>query len=80
MDRCDECGSWEAQCGSDAPIKDCGCSRCLAVENKRLRKEIRELEIQKQALSELISLTEEMGGYAKEFRAFGSNTESEESK
>ena len=27
-DRCQECGSWLVECGSDGPIYDCGCARC----------------------------------------------------
>lgn len=27
-ERCYECGSWEAQCGSETPVEGCGCARC----------------------------------------------------
>ena len=39
-DRCECCGSWEAECSSDTPQKGCGCMRCAAAENNRLLKEI----------------------------------------
>ena len=37
--RCPECGSWEAQCMADSPVKGCGCARCLSAENAALRKD-----------------------------------------
>jgi len=39
MKRCEECGSWEAECGSPTPVSDCQCARCLAAAVIRLQKE-----------------------------------------
>jgi len=39
MKRCDECGSWDAQCSSDTPVKGCGCARCANAELAVLRKD-----------------------------------------
>lgn len=39
INRCTECGSWEAQCSADKPYDGCGCARCLSATNERLRKE-----------------------------------------
>ena len=38
-ERCCECGSWELECGSDKPVKDCACVRCLSHTNKLLNKD-----------------------------------------
>ena len=38
-ERCSECGSWELECGSDKPVKDCACVRCLSHTNKLLNKD-----------------------------------------
>lgn len=43
--RCQECGSYEAQCAADNPVKGCGCARCLSAENAALRKRVEELEL-----------------------------------
>ena len=40
-ERCCECGSWELECGSDKPVKDCACVRCLSHTNKLLREELK---------------------------------------
>lgn len=40
MDRCAECGSWEAQCAADTPVKGCGCARCLSATLYGLRREL----------------------------------------
>ena len=40
-ERCCECGSWELECGSDKPVKDCGCVRCLSHTNKLLREALK---------------------------------------
>jgi len=37
MKRCPECGSWEAECGSEFPVPGCGCARCLSAELDRMR-------------------------------------------
>ena len=39
INRCTECGSWEAQCSADKPYDGCGCARCLSATNLRLREE-----------------------------------------
>lgn len=44
MDRCPECGSWEAECDSDQPVEDCGCARCLSQTVSTLRTELAELK------------------------------------
>jgi hypothetical protein len=36
--RCEECGSWDSECGSPKPILDCGCNRCLTHTNQLLQK------------------------------------------
>jgi hypothetical protein len=38
-ERCYECGSWELECGSDKPVKDCACVRCLSHTNQLLNKD-----------------------------------------
>ena len=43
-ERCCECGSWELECGSDKPVKDCACVRCLSHTNKLLQEEIKQLK------------------------------------
>jgi hypothetical protein len=30
-DRCEECGSWDRECGSATAVEGCGCARCLSV-------------------------------------------------
>lgn len=35
--RCQECGSWEAECSADAPVPGCGCSRCARAELQVVR-------------------------------------------
>lgn len=42
--RCEECGSWDSECGSPKPILDCGCNRCLSHTNGLLREEIEYLK------------------------------------
>jgi len=37
MNRCDECGSWEAECANPEPVSDCGCARCAVVARDRAR-------------------------------------------
>lgn len=39
--RCEECGSWEAECAADEPVWDCGCARCAG---ERVRKQDEELK------------------------------------
>jgi len=39
--RCEECGSWDSECGSPKPILDCGCNRCLSHTNKVLREALK---------------------------------------
>ena len=39
INRCTECGSWEAQCSADVAYDGCGCARCLSATNERLRAE-----------------------------------------
>lgn len=38
-ERCQECGSWEAECSSEAPLPDCGCARCARVRLVLLTRE-----------------------------------------
>ena len=40
-ERCSECGSWELECGSDKPVKDCACVRCLSHTNVLLREALK---------------------------------------
>lgn len=40
MERCPECGSWEACCVSEEPVPDCWCARCAGAEVKRLKAEL----------------------------------------
>ena len=42
--RCEECGSWDSECGSPKPILDCGCNRCLSHTNQLLQKNLKGLE------------------------------------
>ncbi len=42
--RCDECGSWEAECGSEKPVIGCGCARCANAEVRRLKKLLKDAE------------------------------------
>lgn len=32
IERCHECGSWEAQCSAPGPVPGCACARCLLAE------------------------------------------------
>jgi len=41
--RCEECGSWEAECASNTPVWDCGCVRCAGVRIAAQDKELKEL-------------------------------------
>jgi hypothetical protein len=50
-DRCPECGSWDAQCASETPIKGCGCSRCLTYAYRNLTYAYRKLRL---ALQEFV--------------------------
>lgn len=36
-ERCDECGSWDRECGNDKPVPDCHCARCLSEQVTRLQ-------------------------------------------
>lgn len=38
-ERCDECGSWEAECSSEVPVLDCACARCLRAAVERAERE-----------------------------------------
>lgn len=32
MNRCEECGSWDAECGNADAVDGCGCARCLSAK------------------------------------------------
>jgi len=44
MNRCNECGSWEAECGSDTPVAGCGCARCANHRANQLEQTVNTLE------------------------------------
>jgi hypothetical protein len=52
IERCEECGSWDAECQWEEPVNGCGCNRCLSFSYKLLLKENREL---KKVLREMIN-------------------------
>lgn len=63
-DRCPECGSWDAECGSNAPVVDCGCARCLRAANARLRADL--ATCQRDAHSDLATLRADLAAAQRE--------------
>lgn len=53
-DRCEECGSWEAECSADHPVKGCSCVRCLSHSYHELEKQYALLLAEKVKLNETL--------------------------
>lgn len=52
--RCEECGSWEAQCYSEIPVEGCGCRRCANAANVKLKSQLAESRLQLDNLAEAV--------------------------
>ena len=57
-ERCDVCGSWELECGSDKPVKDCACVRCLSHTNIKLQREIGQVVLEREELLQHLNMVQ----------------------
>lgn len=53
MNRCEECGSWEAECMADGPVVGCGCARCASAELARCRSELADVLAERDAMQSI---------------------------
>lgn len=43
QNRCGECGSWGVECGSETPVKGCGCARCANIRAGKLEETLQKI-------------------------------------
>jgi len=49
--RCEECGSWDAECSSDVPVEGCCCVRCARYRIAKLEEKYEKL---REALEQVV--------------------------